>query len=116
MAAICDATMADTLKSIEGVVKAAADRTTVAAAQTVDSSRRAGDALINQGANFLVEQFREVAQEATATMLIELRRETAKAERATAIALRLAWAFASLGAIVFAAFAGFLLAGFVRGS
>lgn len=116
MAAICDATMADTLKSIEGVVKAAADRTTVAAAQTVNSSRRAGDALINQGANFLVEQFREVAQEATATMLIELRRETAKAERATAIALRLAWAFASLGAIVFAAFAGFLLAGFVRGS
>ena len=116
MAAICDATMADTLKSIEGVVKAAADRTTVAAAQTVDSSRRAGDALINQGANFLVEQFREVAKEATATMLIELRRETAKAERATAIALRLAWAFASLGAIVFAAFAGFLLAGFVRGS
>lgn len=36
MAAICDATMADTLKSIEGVVKAAADRTTVAAAQTVE--------------------------------------------------------------------------------
>ena len=116
MAAICDATMADTLKSIEGVVKAAADRTTVAAAQTVDSSRRAADALINQGANFLVEQFREVAQEATATMLIELRRETAKAERATAIAVRLAWAFASLGAIVLAAFAGFILAGFVRGS
>ena len=116
MAAICDATMADTLKSIEGVVKAAADRTTAAAAQTVDSSRRAGDALINQGANFLVEQFREVAQEATATMLIELRRETAKAERATAIAVRLAWAFASLGAIVLAAFAGFILAGFVRGS
>ena len=116
MAAICDATMADTLKSIEGVVKAAADRTTVAAAQTVDSSRRAGDALINQGANFLVEQFREVAQEATATMLLELRRETAKAERATAIAVRLAWAFASLGAIVLAAFAGFILAGFVRGS
>ena len=27
MAAICDATMADTLKAIEGVVKAAADRT-----------------------------------------------------------------------------------------
>ena len=116
MAAICDATMADTLKSIEGVVKAAADRTSAAAAQTVDSSRKAGDALINQGANFLVEQFRAVAREATATMLTELRRETAKAERASATAVRLAWAFGSLGAIVFAAFAGFILAGFVRGS
>jgi len=84
--------------------------------QTIDSSRRAGDALINQGANFLVAQFREVAQEATATMLIELRWETAKAERASAIAVRLVWAFGSLGATAFAAFAGFLLAGFVRGS
>jgi hypothetical protein len=116
MAAICDATMADTLKAIEGVVKAAADRTSAAAAQTVDSSRKAGDALINQGANFLVEQFRAVVREATAAMLTELRRETAKAERAGATAVRLAWVFGSLGAIVFAAFAGFILAGFVRGS
>ena len=66
MAAICDATVADTLKAIEGVVKAAADRSSAAAAQTVDASRKAGDALINQGASFLVEQFREVTSEATA--------------------------------------------------
>jgi hypothetical protein len=98
---IFDATMADTLKAIEGGVKAAADRTSVAAwapnDRLVTKADDGGDALINQGANFLVEQFREVAREATATMLTELRRETARAERASAIAVRLVWAFWSLG-------------------
>jgi hypothetical protein len=43
-----DAAMANTLEAIEGVVKVAADRTFAAAAQTVDASRKAGDALINR--------------------------------------------------------------------
>jgi hypothetical protein len=115
MAAICDATMNDTLKAIEGVVKAAADRTSAAAAQTADASRRAGDALINQGASFLVEQFREVVREATAMMLADLHREIAKAERASRTAVRIAWALSSAGAIALAGFAGFLLAGFGHG-
>jgi hypothetical protein len=115
MAAICNVTMADTLKAIEGVVRAAADRTSAAAAQTVDASRKTCDALINQGASFVVEQFREVAHEATAAMLAELRLETAKAERASRTAVYIAWAFASVGAIVLAGFAGFLLAGLRHG-
>ena len=114
MAAICDATMNDTLKAIEGVVKAAADRTSAAAAQTADASRRAGDALINQGAAFLVEQFREVAREATVMMLAELHRETAKVERASHVSVRIAWTLGSVGAIALAGFAGFLLASFVH--
>lgn len=114
IAAICDATMADTLKAIEGVVKAAADRTSAAAAQTVDASRKAGDAIINQGATFVAEQFREVAREATAAMLITLQRETTKAERASRTAVRIAWALSSAGAIALAGFAGFLLAAFLH--
>jgi hypothetical protein len=115
MAAICDAAMADTLRAIEGVVKASADRTSAATAQTVETSRKAGDALINQGATFLVEQFREVAHEATARMLTELRQETAKAERASRTSVRIAWALGSLVAIAVAGLAGFLLAGLGRG-
>ncbi|MBV9250775.1 MAG: hypothetical protein JO227_16185 [Acetobacteraceae bacterium] len=49
MAAICDAAMADTLKAIEGVVKTAADRTSAAAAQAVEASRKTGEAIITQG-------------------------------------------------------------------
>lgn len=115
MATICDVAMADSLKAIEGVVKAAADRTSAAAAQTIDASRKAGDALINQGATFLIEHFREVTREATATMLAQLHRETAKAERASRTAVRIAWALGSVGAFALAGFAGFLLAGFSQG-
>jgi len=113
--AICNVMTADTLKAIEGVVKAAADRTSAAAAQAVDASRKAGDALINQGASFLVEQFREVAREATAVILIELRQETAKAERASRAAIHVAWALGGVGAIALAGFIGFLLAGLGHG-
>jgi len=115
MVAICNVTMADTLKSIEGVVKAAADRTSAAAAQTVDASRKASDALINQGASFLVEQFREVAREATAVILIELRQETAKAERMSRTAIHIVWVLSGVGAIALAGFIGFLLAGLGHG-
>ncbi len=115
MAAICNVTRADTLIAIEGVVKAAADRTSAAAAQTVDASRKAGDALINQGASFLVEQFREVAREATAAMLAELRREIAKTKEANSTAIHAVWALSSLGAIALAGLAGFLLAGLGHG-
>ena len=63
MAAICEAVMADTLKAIEGVVKTAADRTSAAAAQSVEASKKAGEVVINRGATFLVEQFREAVRE-----------------------------------------------------
>ena len=64
---------------------------------------------------FLVEQFREVVRETTAAMLAELHRETAKAERASRVAIRIAWALGSVGAIALAGFAGFLLAGLGHG-
>jgi len=107
--------MGDTLKAIEGVVKAAADRTSAAAAQAVDASKGTAEAVISQGAVFLVEQFREAVREATATMLAELRQETARAERASRTAARIAWTVGSLGAIGLAGLGGFLLAGLGHG-
>ena len=81
-AAICDVALANTLTTIEGVVKAAADRTSAAAAQTVETSRTASEVIINDGARFMVEQFREAVRDSTAVMLAELRREIDRAERA----------------------------------
>lgn len=115
MAAICDAAMVDTLKAIDGTVKAAADRTSAAAAQTVEASKDAGEAIISQGAVFLVEQFREVVRETAAAMVAELRQEAARAERASRVAIRSAWVVASVGAIVLAGAAGFLIAGLGHG-
>jgi len=115
MAAICDAAMGDTLKAIEGVVKTAADRTTAAATQAVDASKGTAEAVISQGAAFLVEQFREAVREASATMLAELRQEAARAERASRISVRIAWTLGSLIAISLAGLGGFLLAGLGHG-
>ena len=115
MAAVCDAAMGDTLKAIEGIVKTAADRTSASATQAVDASKGAAEAIISQGAAFLVEQFREVIREATATMLAELHQETARAERASRVAVRVAWGLGSLVALGVAGLAGFLLAGLGHG-
>ena len=71
---------------------------------------KVGNALINQGAVLLIEQFREVAREATGAMLTELRRETVKAERASRFAVWIAWALGNAGAIASAGVGGFLLA------
>jgi fatty acid desaturase len=62
-------------------------------------------ALINQGASILVEQFREVAREATTAMLAELRRETATPKRVSRIAIHIIWVLGSLAAIALAGFA-----------
>lgn len=111
MAAICDAAMADMLVAIEGVVKAAADRTSAAAAQTVEASKQTGETVISQGAIFLVEQFREVVREAGADLLAQVRQEIARAERASRTAVRIAWMIGGLGMLVLAGMGGFLLAG-----
>lgn len=115
MAAICDTTMAGTLRAIEGVVKAAADQTSTAAAQVVDNSKRAGEAIISQAATFLVAQFQEAVREAGEQLLAELRQETARAERASRISVRIAWTLGSLSAIGLAGLGGFLLAGLWHG-
>lgn len=115
MAVICDTAMADTLKAIEGVVKAAADRTSAAAEQMVADSRKTAEAVISQGAAFQVDQFREVVRKAGDGLLAELRQETARAERATRISVRIAWTLGSLSAIGLAGFGGFLLAGLWHG-
>ena len=115
MAAVCDVAMGDTLTAIEGIVKAAADRTSASATQAVDASKGAAEAIISQGAAFLVEQFREVMREATVTMLAELRQETTRAERASRAAVRVAWTLGTLVALGAAGLAGFLLAGLGHG-
>ncbi len=114
-AAICETALADTLKAIEGVVKVAADRTSAAAVQTTEAAKRAGEVIISQGAAFLVEQFRETVCESKAAMLAELRRESARAERAQRSASVAACVAAGAVACAIAGAAGFVLAGILHG-
>ena len=111
VAAICELAMADTLKAIEAMVKAAADRTSAASCQAIEAAKTNGEAVVTQGAAFIVGQFRETVREATAAMLAELRQETIRAEHASRMAVRAAWVAGSVGAIALAGIAGVLLAG-----
>ncbi|HUZ64833.1 MAG TPA: hypothetical protein VMU82_14105 [Acetobacteraceae bacterium] len=115
VATICELSLADTVKAIEGLNKAAADRISATSTQTIDAAKRTAETIINQGAAFVVEQFREAVREATSTMLAELHQETARAERASRTAARIAWTLGSLGAIGLAGLSGFLLAGLGHG-
>lgn len=115
VAAICELALADTVKAIERMNTAAAAGISAATTQTIDASKGTAETIINQGAAFVVEQFREAVQGVTATMLAELRRETARAERASRTAARIAWALGGLGAVGLAGLCGFLLAGLGHG-
>jgi hypothetical protein len=115
VAAICELAMADTLKAIEGMVKAAADRTSAASCQAIEAAKTNSEAVVTQGAAFIVGQFRETVREATATMLAELRQETIRAEHASRMAVRAAWVAGSIGAIVLAGIAGVFLADWHHG-
>lgn len=111
VAAICELAMADTLKAIEAMVKAAADRTSAASSQAIEAAKTNGEAVVTQGAAFIVGQFRETVREATAAMLAELHQETIRAEHAGRLAIRAAWVAGSVSAIALAGIAGVLLAG-----
>lgn len=115
VAVICELAMADTLKAIDGMVKAAADRTSAASCQAIEAAKTNGEALVTQGAAFIVGQFRETVREATATMLAELRQETIRAEHASRMAVWAAWVAGSVGAIALAGIVGVLFAGLQLG-
>jgi hypothetical protein len=110
-AAICQVAMADGLKAIESAVRAAADRTSAAATQSVEASKKVGATIINDGATYLVEQFHVTAREVTAAILAELRQETMRTEQARRTAIIAAWIAVGASASVIADVAGFALAG-----
>ncbi len=67
--------------------------------------------MINGAADWLGTRFKETAQEVTAEILAQLRKETAKAEKASRIAIRAAYASGIVGAGALSAILGFGLAG-----
>ena len=104
---LLDASLADLRKLMKG----AADQFTAANLQNEASAKQAASEVINKAADWLGTKFKEVAQEATAGMLAELREETAKAEAASRTAVRAAWTAGAIGAVALSAIAGFGIAG-----
>jgi hypothetical protein len=61
------------------------------------------------------DTMRRIYRNATNTMLAELRQETQRAERASRIAIDIAWTIGGASAAVVAGIAGFLVAGLGHG-
>ena len=99
------------LVELRKLMKGAADQFTAANLQSEASAKQAASEVINKAADWLGTKFKEVAQEATAGMLAELREETAKAEAASRTAVRAAWTAGAIGAVALSAIAGFGIAG-----
>ena len=111
VAAICQLAVADTVKAIEGLNKAAADRITVASGHHIEAAKQSASALITEAGKWSAEQLRDAAAEISSFLLKELRPEVMKAEAAARLSVRMAWVTGGISAIALAGVAGFWLAG-----
>ncbi len=104
---LLDASLDDLRKLIRG---AAEQLAAVGVANEAAAKRLASD-VVNSAAEYLGTQFKDAAREAAAGMLVEMRQETARAEKASRIAVRAAYASGIIGAGALSAILGFGLAG-----
>ncbi len=111
VAAICQLAVADTVKAIEGLNKAAADRITAASGQHIEAAKQSASAFITEAGKWSAEQLRDVAAGISSSILKELGPEVMKAEAAARLSVRMAWVAGGIGAIALAGIAGFWVAG-----
>lgn len=111
VAVICQLAVADTVKAVEGLNKAAADRITAASGQHIEAAKQSASALITEAGKWSAEQLRDAAAEISSSILKELRPEVMKAEAAARLSVRVAWIMGGIGAVALAGIAGLWLAG-----
>ena len=99
------------LAKLDQSVIMAVDRMAAMNVQNEVAAKRAASDVINGASDWLTTKFKEVAQEATAGMLAELRQETAKAEAASRMAVRAAWTVGAIGAAAASLMVGYGIAG-----
>ena len=100
---------------LEQVVKAAADQVTAASAQHLADAKREAELLITGGGEAVAERLKAAGEAVTAATLMQLRQETARAEKASRVAVRAAWTMAALTAITVSGLAGIWIAWVVHG-
>jgi hypothetical protein len=111
IAAICEIAVVDTVRVIEGLNKAAADRISAASDQHIEAARQSAATLITEAGRWSSEQLREAAAEIVASTLKEIGSEVTKAEAASRLSVRAAWVTAGMSVTVLAGLAGFWVAG-----
>jgi hypothetical protein len=104
--------MDEAISRLEMVVRASADRITVAAAQQVDGANEIAASFVTRAGEWSAERLRTAAEEAASALLAQVRQDAARAERASRVTVRIAWVMSGVGVIAMAGVAGLVLAGF----
>lgn len=91
-------------------MKAQADRVTAASTQAVVDAKKEAEALLTQAGEWVETRIKTAGEAAAATVLSDLRRETARAERARRGAVRAAWATTMIGLVILSGVSGMALA------
>lgn len=100
---------------LEQVTTAAADRVTAASAQHLATAKREAELLIVHGGEAMAERLKAAGEAVAAAMIVQLRQETVRAEKASQVAVRAAWTTAALTAIALSGLAGTWIAAFLHG-
>jgi hypothetical protein len=111
-AAINEILLDNVLAKFDRLVKAQADRVTAASTQAVVDAKKEAELLLTEGGEWAEARIKGAGQEAAAMVLADLRQETAKAERASRVAVRAAWVTAIFGLVTLSWWGGMALAGF----
>jgi len=101
----------EALAKLDRQMKTQIDRATAASDQTVGDAKREAEALLSNAGDWIEKRIKEAGQEAAAAVLASLRQETAKAERASRLSVRVAWTTAVIGLAILSGLGGMTLAG-----
>jgi hypothetical protein len=101
----------EAIGALEAAVRASADRLSVGSMRHIAAANQAASSLITEAGEWSAARLKAAAEEAGSALLGQLQRETAKAERASRLAISAAWAIIGISAIALAGVAGFILAG-----
>lgn len=110
-AAINEILLDKALAKFDRQVKAQADRMIAASAQTLVDAKKEAELLLTEGGEWAEGRIKEAVEAAAAMVLADLRQETAKAERASRVAVRAAWAITIVGLVTLSWWVGMALAG-----
>jgi hypothetical protein len=111
-AAITQLSFDEALAKLDRQVKAQADRMIAASAQTLGDAKKEAELLLTEGGEWAEGRIKAAGESAAAMVLADLQQETAKAERASRVAVRAAWGTAIFGLVTLSWWVGMTLASF----
>ncbi len=115
LAAICEVSLADTVKVIERVTTQQADRVTLASTASVEAAKKQAELIVTKAGEWAATQIKTAATEAAALVIADIRAEAAGVRVASRVAVRAAWATAFCALVVVAGLAGIVLSRFTHG-